>query len=141
MTETKDPWEAVQKKISQLADALDEFKTVRVQTVITDLEWIRAPSEDKNGSPVTKVTGIQPAHGEDGSPKGLVTSIDMLDGDIRLYRSPDLSEAEMSSLEKAHADHVELARKTFNDNIRAIAELVERFAVRSTPQQQREPAE
>ncbi len=124
MSDIDDAWSTVQAKLKEFADALDDFKTVEVRTMITEMEWMT--ETDAGGA--KKVVGIQPSTDPSATPKGLVTTIDMMKGDITHDSSPALSDRELARLQKAHAEHVEIGRKIFTDNMRFIAETVERFA-------------
>lgn len=123
MSETDDAWDAVQAKLKTLAEALADFRQVKVRTMLTELEW---ETETVDGA--RRVTGIQPAADPASAPRGLVTTIDMMTGDIAHDASPALSAEELTRLETAHAAHLEIGRKIFADNIRLVADTVQRFA-------------
>ena len=95
-----------------------------MRTLISDFELVTAP--DASGQ--ERVVDIQFAGGN--AAKGLVTKIDMLQGDITHGRSAGLSPTDEAALNQTHLEHVRLGQKIFTDNIRFVAETVERFVHR-----------
>jgi hypothetical protein len=118
-------WEGITSVINKLVDALNQLKTVHVSTLASDLELIIETDASKKQN---KVVGVQPL----GDPKaanveGLVTEIDMLQGDIRHFRSKKISAALEKQFQEVHSRHVELAQKIFLENVKFAADTVQRF--------------
>lgn len=131
MAEIDDAWATVQNKLKKFAEAIEEFRTIKVRTVISDFEVVTG--SDSEGR--ERVVDIQLGTGGGNEPKGLWTRIDMLQGDIAHGRSPGLSEQDEARLREMHSRHVELGQKIFTDNIRFVADTVERFARRRQDEQ------
>jgi hypothetical protein len=118
-------WQGVQSILSNLVQKLSDLKTVQVSTLSADLQLI---TEDKKDTDQKIVTGVQPlADSKDAKVEGLVTEIDMLQGDIRHFRSKKISPALEDQLKEVHAKHVETAQKIFQENIKFVADTVHRF--------------
>ncbi|MBM9594463.1 hypothetical protein JM664_08045 [Rhodobacteraceae bacterium MCCB 386] len=124
LAEIDDAWAVVQSKLKKFAEAIDEFRTIKVRTMISEFEVVT--QKDSDGR--ERVTDVQLATGTNA--KGLVTKIDMLQGDISHGRSPGLSPEDEAALSETHLEHVKLGQKIFTDNIRFVADTVERFARR-----------
>jgi hypothetical protein len=124
LPEIDDAWTTVQAKLKKFAEAIEEFRTIKVRTMISDFDIVTKPDSDGQD----RVVDIQFAAGN--AAKGLVTRIDMLQGDISHGRSPGLAAEDEAALRQTHLDHVQLGQKIFTDNIRFIADTVERFARR-----------
>jgi hypothetical protein len=118
-------WEGFQSILSRLADTLNQLKTVKVTTLAADLQLLT--TTDKK-SKENIVTGVQPlADPTVNKAEGYVTEIDMLEGDIRHFRSKGMQPPLEGQLKEIHAKHVELAQKIFHDNLRFVADTVHRF--------------
>lgn len=124
MADIDDAWDTVQAKLKQFAEAIEEFRTIKVRTMVADFEVVERDAAD--GSKRFFDIQIDNADGAN-KPKGLVTRIDMLEGDILHGRSPGLDPTEEARLREIHAQHVELGQRIFSDNIRFIADTIERF--------------
>ena len=124
MADIDDAWTAVQAQLKKFAEAIEEFRTIKVRTMISDFEIVTRP--DSTGT--ERVVDIQFAAGN--AAKGLVTKIDMLQGDVTHGRSPGLVPSDEAALKQTHIEHVQLGQKIFTDNIRFVADTVERFARR-----------
>lgn len=118
-----DAWTTIQSILTKLARALDEFKTIEVQTIV--MEMSAGVEKTADSKPVLPV--FEPNKGSRKNLQGLVTRIDMLDGDIVYYRSSGLEEPLASKLDAVHAEHVKMGQKIFVDNLALLADIVERF--------------
>lgn len=118
-------WEGVQSILSNLVQKLNEFQTVQVSTLSVDLQLITETGKDTHQK---KVTGVQPlADPKASKVEGLVTEIDMVQGDIRHFRSKKMPPTHEDLLKEVHAKHVEMAQKIFQENIKFVADTVHRF--------------
>ena len=124
MAEIDEAWQTVQSQLRKFAEAIEEFRTIKVRTMVSDFEVVTRP--DASGQ--ERVVDVQFAGGN--AAKGLITKIDMLQGDITHGRSPGLSAADEAVLNQTHLEHVRLGQKIFTDNVRFVAETVERFVHR-----------
>lgn len=124
LADIDDAWAAVQAQLKKFAESIEEFRTIKVRTMISDFEVVTRP--DSNGQ--ERVVDVQFTAGNGA--KGLVTKIDMLQGDITHGRSPGLPPTDEAALKQTHIEHVQLGQKIFTDNIRFVADTVERFARR-----------
>ena len=124
MAEIDDAWAVVQNKLKKFAEAIEEFRTIKVRTMISDFEVVT----EMDASGQERVKDVQLATGANA--KGLVTKIDMLQGDIAHGRSPGLPAEDEAALKETHLEHVKLGQKIFTDNIRFVADTIERFARR-----------
>ena len=118
-------WNGVQSILNHLVDSLNRLKTVQVTTLASDLELI---TQTDPATKQTNVVGVQPLAGASSAKvEGLVTEIDMLQGDIRHFRSSEMQPVLESQLKEVHARHVEMAQKIFLDNVKFAADTVHRF--------------
>lgn len=124
LAEIDDAWTTIQNKLKKFAEAIEEFRTIKVRTMISDFDVVTETDSDGN----VRVKDVQLATGANA--KGLVTKIDMLQGDIAHARSPGLAPEDEAALKETHLEHVKLGQKIFTDNIRFVADTVERFARR-----------
>ena len=118
-------WNGVQSIFENLVQKLSNLKTVQVSTLSADLQLITEPANKSNQQ---IVTGVQPlADPKAAKVEGLVTEIDMLQGDIRHFRSKKMAPTHETQLKEVHVQHVELAQKIFQENLKFVAETVHRF--------------
>lgn len=120
MATIDEAWDAVQENLKKLADAIGSFRTVEIATTVSDFTVVDSQS-DTSPMPIIQL-------GVAGSPaKGLVTRIDMLQGDVLHNRSPDLDDEEAVRLKEIHDRHVALGQQIFQDNITFIVETVKKY--------------
>jgi hypothetical protein len=124
LAEIDEAWQTVQTQLKKFAEAIGEFRTIKVRTLVSDFEIVT--EQDSKGQ--ERVVDVQLVAGN--AAKGLLTNIDMLQGDITHGRSTGLTPTEEAALDQTHLEHVKLGQKIFTDNIRFVAETVERFVRR-----------
>jgi hypothetical protein len=108
--------------IRRIEDALQNLVTLRVVTAVTPL---RAVAFTADGTPTTdpsmmKQWNLLPT-GE--AANGMVTEINLIEGDIRNAMSPDFGGEDRKSLREFHLQQVSQSRTIVHDNIQAVLDL------------------
>ena len=101
--------------IDSLLETFKSVKTVRIVTLETKLE-IRGRHSQSNKLEIEPTTG--------NVSTGLVTEIDMLEGDVRYMRTPSLSAPETDALKTVHEQNVQMARDIFKENLEYFGKVV-----------------
>ena len=111
-----DPKVRVKNIFDQLLEAMENALDLRVMTVVTDFQIKDFDSNDK--SVTIELEGDQ---------KGLVTSINILTGDVKNIIHNDYTGAQNKETRELHQQNVELAREIVANNLKMLGDLIEKF--------------
>ena len=112
----QDPRDGVRNIFDSLLTAMEKAVDLRVMTVVTDFQITNFDEKDKEVRIVL-----------DGDQKGLVTSINILTGDIKNIVHNDYQGAQNKEVRDLHQKNVELARDIVANNLKVLGELIEKF--------------
>lgn len=112
----QDPRDGVRNIFDRLLTAMEKAVDLRVMTVVTDFQITNFDEKDKEVRIVL-----------DGDQKGLVTSINILTGDIKNIVHNDYQGAQNKEVRDLHQKNVELARDIVANNLKVLGELIEKF--------------
>ena len=111
-----DPKVRVQSIFDRLLRAMENAVDLRVMTVVTDFQIRNFDAMDQ---PVTIEL--------EGDQKGLVTSINILTGDVKNIIHNDYTGAQNKEMRDLHQKNVELARDIVANNLAMLGDLIEKF--------------
>ena len=111
-----DPKVRVQSIFDRLLRAMENAVDLRVMTVVTDFQIRNFDAMDE---PVTIEL--------EGDQKGLVTSINILTGDVKNIIHNDYTGAQNKEMRDLHQKNVELARDIVANNLAMLGDLIEKF--------------
>ena len=106
----------VKELLRKLIDTLKEISVVRVETLETEFE---IKNDDGNESAEFKIV---PKAGDIST--YLVTEINMIEGDMREMRTPNLRKSDTAALKTVHEEHVRLSQEIFRGNLEYLAKAV-----------------
>ena len=112
----QDPRDGVRNIFDRLLTAMERAVDLRVMTVVTDFQIEDFDKKDKEVKIVLE-----------GDQKGLVTSINILTGDIKNIVHNDYQGAQNKEVRDLHQKNVELAREIVANNLKVLGELIEKF--------------
>ena len=111
-----DPKVRVQSIFDRLLQAMENAVDLRIMTVVTDFQIKNFDSTDQ------RVTIDL-----EGDQKGLVTSINILTGDVKNIIHNDYTGAQNKEMRDLHQKNVELARDIVATNLSMLGDLIEKF--------------
>ena len=112
----QDPKDSVRNIFDRLLTAMEKAVDLRVMTVVTDFQIEDFDKKDKEVKIVLE-----------GDQKGLVTSINILTGDIKNIVHNDYQGAQNKEVRDLHQKNVELSREIVANNLKVLGELIEKF--------------